>query len=252
MTEAGKKVVVRVRRDELRDMLEKVASGEVDFDAFLRATSKHWDRLAHFVERVWDLPSWFDGEDLRQEIRIAAWRAVVRFDPSRGSTIKQSVVFCSVKGATKAAERAHNGGQRRHRGHDKRRGLVELPFTRIAATDERSGGGEEAGSRGEPMLAWKGQLVAPVDERAIDPGEEIDRGRAYERARRACGSIREVLSVQAVERSRGSLDGAAALLYDDPEARRLCRLGSEDVAKRVVKRAVMDVAKRVEHIGAAY
>lgn len=213
------------------------------FAEFLAATSDHWDRLAKKVERFWELPSWLDAEDLRQEILIAVWTTVSRFDPSRGKSINEYVIFQAFDRAKKCAHKARLG-KRVHRGEASAPSRFDLPFTRIAV--DRHDGGEPDAS-GEPALAWMGKVVVPRSEgEAAD--ERFDRERAYARAMGVCGTVREILSVQAMNLACGSIDGAALALYEDRDARRLCQLGSEEEARRVVRRAMMLVAERVARV----
>ena len=71
----------------------------------------------------------------------------------------------------------------------------------------------------------------------------LDRRIATRRIVELGATAREELALSALATARGDVGDAAALLYGDPDARRMLRLGSERAAARAAAQAI---ARRVE------
>jgi hypothetical protein len=212
--------------------LVALRGGQSTFAQFVQATRPHWKALSIYVVKRWDLPLWMDKEDVEQELHVAAWTFVGKFDDKRGKKLEEFVVWNAIDKAKKVAHKAR--GANRHRGADGNPSMYERPFTTFErATDER-------GAAAERMLS--GAAVEAHQERTAVREE------GYKRARTVCGKVRELLAVQALYHADDSLTEAAANLYEDYESRRLCRLGSEDHALSVVKHAVRTVGERMQFL----
>jgi hypothetical protein len=205
--------------------LNRLRDGEIDFDEFTRATRADWQALARHLMRRWACPEAVALEDVEQELLVGCWRAVEKFDPTRGVTLSR---FCVFNAMSDAKGWIH---KQRHAGHDGDKGPSRhaTPFSRLSeATMRRILGGARA----------------PDQERALSRRE------ALRRAVEACTSQRDALCVLAFHRE-GSHDGAARLLFDDRELRRRCGFKSRDDVRRAVRRAVGRAVQRRDAMEAA-
>lgn len=66
------------------------------FDAFAVATRSDWRKLAQYVYRKWPLPYGVEAEDIAQEMLLAAWIAIGKWDPTRCVKLQTYVVWCAV------------------------------------------------------------------------------------------------------------------------------------------------------------
>jgi DNA-directed RNA polymerase specialized sigma24 family protein len=118
--------------------LTRLQSGEQSFERFARATRKTWLNLAHHLLRRWRGPVSVDVEDLVQELLVACWRCLLRFDPSRvdgkgnAISIERYVVYNSVDKAKKWLHK-RRGAYRRD---DKSPSRFELPFSTLGGQHE--------------------------------------------------------------------------------------------------------------------
>lgn len=74
------------------------------FAKFTKATDKVWVAQARMLMRKWGvgLPKETTIDDLKQELLIAAWRFVAKWDPKYGVSISRYVVWNAVDKAKKA------------------------------------------------------------------------------------------------------------------------------------------------------
>jgi DNA-directed RNA polymerase specialized sigma24 family protein len=95
-------------------LLAQVRSGAITFDTFARYTRTEWERLAQYVYRIWPLPSGVGVEDIAQEMLLEAWRATLKFDPSRGVPLHTYVVWCSIAHGKRWCQQQRNASWRRN------------------------------------------------------------------------------------------------------------------------------------------
>lgn len=81
--------------------INRVVSGEWSIDRFLRATASQWEALARYLHRRWSCPEGVTAEDVAQELRVAAWVAILRWDPTRGVTATKFVLWQASTAAKK-------------------------------------------------------------------------------------------------------------------------------------------------------
>lgn len=81
--------------------LEALRDGRVSFDAFFAQTVPEWRRLAKYLLARWPVPDAVDVEDVVQELAVAAWQFVGRYDPERGTPLQRYVVYNAVDKAKK-------------------------------------------------------------------------------------------------------------------------------------------------------
>lgn len=217
---------------ELGEALLAVREKRCTFNDFVRATRIHWQRLSDDLRRRWDIPVWVGREDIEQDMLIAAWQFLDKFDPSRGVAIERFMVFNATDKAKKALHVARGANQ--HRGTDRNKSRYE----KNESSFKREGDAE-------------GERQSVLDQNAsVEPDQEdvVHRNERGKRVLKACINTREFLTMQAITKVGNSVRDAASLLYEDRDARRICALTSIEQANEVVEIAVRDVAKRVRHL----
>lgn len=221
----------------LEKKLWALRNGEIDFGAFVTGTRSEYRSMACYLLRKWAGPEWFSADDVEQELYIETWHHIwgyagadgrhVDFDATRGVTLSRWIVFGAMVSAKRALHKARGvtlGGS-----PDRKPSRYEMPATAL---------GEEGASLIEALLA-----EAPTAERVISDAQETRR--AATRALRSCESPSERYAVLAI-REAGSLDGAASVLYEDPDHRTTLRLGCEEAAEKFVARHASRVARRID------
>ena len=219
------------RNKEFEVALTALRDGKSTFREFVEATRPHFRALAGTVLKQWDVPVWMGREDIEQEMYIAGWIFVNRFDPTRGVGIEGFMVYNMFDKAKKRVHKAR--GANLHRKADSNPSTYERPFSTLVR-------------EGEEDSAVERRLVNEVP--ALQAAH-VERVEGLTKAKKVCGSIRELLAIQAMYHAvDDSIESAAALLYRDSEARRLCRLGSEEHAQKVLRKAVRSVAERLQYL----
>lgn len=106
-------------RSSMRQILLDLHAGKVSFQEFATSAKRDIRALAGSLFRSWQVPSSISPEDLEQEMLLAAWQAVARWDPAKAS-INGFVVFTMCDRAKKlihkerAALRRDGKAQSRH------------------------------------------------------------------------------------------------------------------------------------------
>jgi hypothetical protein len=83
----------RKRRRTFGDKLEDLRDGSVSFEAFCKETAEVWTRMAGYFLRRWPGQAAVAEEDIRQEMLVAAWAAVDRWDEARGVALERYVMY---------------------------------------------------------------------------------------------------------------------------------------------------------------
>lgn len=86
--------------------------GEVSFDRFARSTHKTWLALAVHLLGRWKASPAVAPEDMQQELLIACWRCIPRFDPARGVSLEKFVIYNAVDKAKKWLHKQRNAYRR--------------------------------------------------------------------------------------------------------------------------------------------
>lgn len=188
---------------------QKLVNREQAIDEFFVENAKDFHRMALYILARWKAPNDVSAEDVEQELRLAAWRAKRKYDPSRGVTPERYITFQAINAAKRWVHR-----QRRAR-DDKALGRFEL-------------------------LTADG---APADFGAIDAVQEADaiRRSELEAVVENCESDREAICLAVFFREEDT-KAAARVIYENADLRRRCRVGSIADANRAVKRTVEEHA----------
>lgn len=93
------------------EILRAVRDGEKSFDDLARETWQDWERVAAFAIRKWGQWGHLDVADVRQEILIGAWRALLGFDPTRSNEkwLAHFVIFGGISHARKRCKKQIEG-----------------------------------------------------------------------------------------------------------------------------------------------
>ena len=208
--------------------LAELREGRATFAVFVRGTRREFERMATYLRRRWAPPSWYEHEEVVQELYLGAWLHVPRWDPLRGPSLSRYVVYTAMSKAKRGLHKAR-GAKKDRADHQPSR--FEPPVSSLGRQD---GSGE---ALVDALLA-----EAASAETSLIAAEE--RREAVSRATRACARAVERFVVRAIARS-GDLDAAAAIVYDDIDARIALHLGSEDIARRKVRSEARKIAARV-------
>lgn len=111
--------------------LERLRNGG-SFDEFVRATRAHWRRMAISLMRKWKCPCDVEVEDLVQEMLMAVFVFIPKYDPTRGTTLSQYVTWNANNRAKKWIH-CQRGALRRD---DKARSRHPIAMSRLAAPGE--------------------------------------------------------------------------------------------------------------------
>jgi hypothetical protein len=181
----------------------------------------------------WDLPAWLDVDDIEQELLLAAWRHVWKFDPAKvkRNGIEYYTVWNACEHTRKLATVARIG-RRPNRGEGKgMASCYEIPFSSIDSEHSH-----------ETMRCvsteWVEGLasVPPTQERTVAVRWVFERAgrRTHGNSRKA----RDARFVFAALSVAGEAEAAAAVLYESAEVREACQISSEDEALRLVSKTL--------------
>ncbi len=211
----------------LRRIVGEVKDGSMSFDVFAASTIVTWDGLARDILRRWDTPTWFDAEDVRQELLIAAWTYLQKFDASRGVPLHK---FLTWNAYDKAKKRVHRvRGAKLHSKADYNPSRYEL-------LDRAPPKGDKERSD----FATRKEASTPTISDEIVAMENL------QSALDVCDTEKERMLVLLMSAEQ-DIERAAMRLYGDPETRLACRLGCEQAAVRIVRATARDVAHRLQH-----
>ncbi len=205
------------RPTPLESELDGLRTGKMTFDQFVRSTAGDWTRLASYLRGRWQVPSAVDVDDVRQEMLLAAWRAVAAWDDTRGVSLRSFVLWTAI---TLAKKWLH--GQRaalRRDDHAPSRHEVTATALGIEPTDDRSSVTGRTEAEQEFTVAGIelfGRVLA-----SIPPTDNV--------------------CLQALLTTGGDVASAAGALYSNPTARATLRLKDERDARRAVTRTATRV-----------
>jgi hypothetical protein len=200
----------------MESALHALRDGRIDFDFFAQATAPQWRALATRLFRRWTPPTGYSVEDTTQDLLLAAWSLVDKWDPTRGVPIGRYVIW---NASDKAKKQLH-----------------------VQRGAKRSGSADRNQTRGEFTIdTTKGYASR---EPWVHPAEsQLEREQvAKELARGGTGEEATILPRLAV-----TLDweGVAMEIYADPMSRLKFRLGNEAQARALVRRVIVSTATRV-------
>lgn len=187
-----------------------VFAQEETHEQFFARTRADWVRLARHLMARCRVPEGVDEDDVVQELQIAAWRVLGKFDPARGAKPDQFLMFNSIVRAKRWIKR------------QARRGGLEVGDARLVSSAELEG--DEHPRLPEP---------------AVDPAQEDEAARADELRRLldGCASIRTKIVLVAAWQL-GDVDAAGRAIYEDRDLRLKFRLDCRGDARRVVVKEI--------------
>lgn len=186
------------------------ARGEIDFAEFAGHTGKVWSWWAGRLSRR-DVPSWFDEEDVRQELLVAAWAAAGRWEEDKGAKPATWIAQSAIRAARKSVMRA--------RGVNRHTWRWDEPTRHDVATEDLEAGVD---AEQENALLGRGVLLAIAEEH---------------------GPIGAIVA-QAIAAADGDVAIASLMLYEDAETRLLCRLGNRAQAEKIVRHWIKALARK--------
>lgn len=189
-----------------QDLLS-LRAGTLGFDTFARTYRERFTRWAGYFFERWP-QSQHDMTDLIQEGLIEAWRAVDRWDPSRGVKIDRFVEY-------RVGERMYAPLRKALGNPDKRRGFKVVRFVSMDYLPTRFHGAQETAQE------------ARLDAEVLCHGLE--------------GLERDVAAGVLLGANHKAV---AAHLYNDPNRRREYRFDSQEHAVRVVRHTVKSMAAK--------
>jgi hypothetical protein len=225
---------------ELDDALLRVRDGRITFDEFARDFDRQWSRISASIARRWKPPAWADQQDLKQELLLAAYKCLWDWDPRKGSSIGDFVLYNAYDKSKKAGHKAR--GAKLCGNADSNPSRTEPNFTRLF------GGGHGDWDEGDWVEA-KFLRCEPTQEQAMEKRDLVHRVLAVCRTERERHVVREAalagLFEDALALDEDALVECAKRLYADVDVRRECRLGSQDQALRAAVDAAAAVRDRV-------
>lgn len=227
------------KNDALEVGLRGVRDGRKTFGEFARETMPHWRALARYLLRRWRVAPWASVDDVVQDLLLAAWEHVWKWDERHpgAATLSKYVTYNALD---KAKKRIHT-----YRGAS-RSGNADCNPSRIMPSPSRLWG-EDAERRAEELTS-----VPPSQERQVMRAERVGRlidgacsarERAVLRAALGNGELAEVLLGD-----DGALVRAALGVYSDGDARAACRLRTRTQALRAAVEAAKSAGERVEEM----
>jgi len=212
---------------KLSSELQLLRSGRRTFARFLDNTSSTWQRLAHYLMGRWRLPAGCEPEDVVQELLVGVHEYVPRWDPERGTTIDRYVVW---NAANRAKRWMHNQRSARHSGRispDCKPSVCPVPASWVEGLE-----GTTPEERLDIKAAKRFAARPAINTHAA---AELRLLLSSALAQTMPSRHRLALAALSVE---SDVDLAAKTLYDNPDARRYCRLGNEDHARALVRQSV--------------
>lgn len=202
----------------MQKQLEQLMRGELAFTKFARETDSDWQRLAGYLYNRWPLPMAIEVDDVKQELLVGSWQVVEGFDPSRGKTLLEYVVFNSVDRAKRWLHKQRSAVW----GRDK--GASRFPLAFALITDDSS------------TMLDQSLVFGPQQYQVMTELEALNRAFGI------CRTARETLCVSAIVESKGCIEDAIAWLYENPERRLRCRFNCRDDVRRAIWRTAYAVA----------
>lgn len=202
-------------RHSFADSARAAHEERIGFDEFVRRTSGRWRWWACRFERRYKLPNWFGREDVEQELLLAAWRAMRRFEEGRGPAPGRFMEWNAAKYTAKVVQKVRGVEQHTRKGPPR---IAEVPLP-----------GEDGDT--PPPSVPPPQL------------EELERQERFAQLHAQCEEGVEQWVVEALWEGR-SPEIAVRMVYDDVEMRLLLRLGSESDARKLVRHVLAELGDK--------
>lgn len=98
------------QRHTMQEQLMALRNGHTNFDQFGRSTTSDWERIAGSLMRKWQCPPGVGVEDVMQELMLAAWKFVDKWDPKYGVKIDRYVTWNAIDKAKKWINKQRQAG----------------------------------------------------------------------------------------------------------------------------------------------
>lgn len=207
------------------DALARAYDGRISFNELERLIRPNLHRLARYQLSRWKVPPGVEEADVVQEMRVAAWDAVARWDPKRGVGIERFVLYQVTDRSKKWLHRQRNALRR----DGKAQGRFPVSFSAIANPEiEESPAdriGDDAPTAEQRLMEreWRGEMQRTLRSIAARAG------------------YRERIALMAIADSGGDYDEAAERLA--PEIGFLG--GGEGAVRRALSRGIELAASEV-------
>jgi hypothetical protein len=180
-------------KQQFEQLLIALREGYIDPNVFFAQSNQVWQRLAKYLMRKWRAPAWYTHEDVEQELRLAAYDFIWRYqeEKAKGRAIDRYVEWNALDKSKKALHVAR--GAKLSGDPDKNPSRIETPFSMYE--------------------------VAPESE----PGDVVRQDELYERQEivaeleKRFTTERERLAVRVLAANAGSIEDAALELSNHPE-----------------------------------
>ena len=213
-------------RTSLQNELLRYHRGEVTFDAFARTTHKTWVALATQLHRRWKCTPAVSVDDVQQQLLVAAWRCIPKWQPARAS-LQRFVIYNAYDKAKKWVHKQRNA----YRRDDKSPSRVPVPLAMLGLEEHA-----------EERLLSAVATDADQEQEIIRREDELER---QERLKRAI-QIFEYDDLAFMHyKKAGTVDGAAESIRASSLARFVLNANSLDSARAVVERSIERAAEAV-------
>lgn len=203
----------------MKRALEDLAEKRITFSQFWRRTIKDWRALSANLLR--QFPVWYiEVDDLVQIMAFEAWSRISTYDPKRGRTLSDYVVFNACDKAKKTLIKARV---------DKRgvKATLVMPDTTIAALGYDEFRSEK--TRVESII------------------ERQDAAHVLYRVRNRL-SYKSACALAAFQIADGTFEDAGRTLFADDEMRSCLELDSVESATKIVRTALAEARRRITTI----
>ena len=168
---------------EFDSLVSALRDGRLTAHVFFTKTRAVWERLARYLLRRWRVPAWYSEEEVMQELMLAGYHFVWKYDPerSKGRTIARYVTWNALDKAKK-----------------------EIHVVRQARL---SGDADCNPSRIDRLFST--YEVPPEPQIEATQEEGIERQEAVAEAANQFATARERMVVQALAENRGNVEDTA-------------------------------------------
>jgi DNA-directed RNA polymerase specialized sigma24 family protein len=206
----------------MKQEVEQLRSGQINFATFVRITRPEWERLATRLLRSYRVPAGVELDDVVQEMVMSAWASVSDWDPKFGSDLTRYVTW----NAYAKARRWVHGQRNSYRRSDHSPGRFP-----ISESDWR-------GDKSE-SIALGDELAEPASEEAADAR------RIFSRIVCRLSDQKQAIALEAWA-TTGSSEAAAEFLNGDPKLVSALNIWTPKAARRLVSRAIESATQLVD------
>jgi DNA-directed RNA polymerase specialized sigma24 family protein len=200
-------------------------NGRITEGQFFHATKKDWEHMARYLLKRWKAPTWYEADEVEQELKLAAWKHVWKYEGPENppELLAKYVIWNALDGAKKKLHKAR--GAILHGNADSSLSRFETP------TD---------------FLDW-GDLAPSVQATQL---EDLEAAVRLATARSHCRNTTERIVLDALV-DAGDIVGAAVLLYEREDVRAACGLVLPQHAGYLAADVAHELVRRLEEAEAA-